>query len=114
MFVFVQAVNFGKLLKIEIDSQDLVRDLKSKIVEDLGGNVSQDELHTLNYLGNTLDCETPVSAYHIKNSSLLYMGDNSVAQQQPQTQPQQLQLQSQQQQYQSYPYQNSPYQINQW
>lgn len=74
MYVYVQALDFGKLLKIQVESTELVRSLKAKIDYELGGNVPEDIVDSLNYLGVTLDCSTPLSAYGIRDSSFLYMG----------------------------------------
>jgi hypothetical protein len=48
--------------------------LKSKIDYELGGNIPEDIIDSINYLGVTLDCSTPLSQYGIRDSSFLYMG----------------------------------------
>ena len=48
--------------------------MKSKIDYELGGNIPEDIIDSINYLGVTLDCSTPLSQYGIRDSSFLYMG----------------------------------------
>ena len=74
MFVYVQALDFGRLLRIQVEQNELVRSLKAKIDYELGGNQPEEIIDSLNYLGITLDCSTPLSTYGIRDSSLLYMG----------------------------------------
>jgi hypothetical protein len=98
MYVYVQALDYGRLLRIQVEPNELVRSLKAKIDYELGGNQPEDIIDSLNYLGVTLDCSTPLSAYGIRESSLLYMG-RSLQYQYPKAaqppQPQQLQAQPQ-------------------
>ena len=82
MFVYVQALDYGRLLRIQVEPNELVRSLKAKIDYELGGSQPEAILDSLNYLGITLDCSTPLSTYGIRESSLLYMG-NSLSRQPP-------------------------------
>jgi hypothetical protein len=82
MFVYVQALDYGRLLRIQVEQNELVRSLKAKIDYELGGSQPEAILDSLNYLGITLDCSTPLSTYGIRESSLLYMG-NSLSRQPP-------------------------------
>ena len=74
MFVYVQALDYGRLLRIQVEPDELVRSLKTKIDFELGGNQPEEMLDSLNYLGIQLDCGTALSVYGIRESSLLYMG----------------------------------------
>lgn len=74
MFVYIQALDYNQLLRIQVEQNELVRSLKAKIDYELGGSLPEAVLDSLNYLGITLDCSTPLSVYGIRESSLLYMG----------------------------------------
>lgn len=114
MFVYVQAMDYGRLLKIEVEPNELVSSLKDKIDQELGGDQPEDIIESLNYLGVTLDSNTPLSGYNIRDSSLLYMG-RSLENQYPQPVASVPQIQPMQQipqyQMQQYPYQH-PMQAN--
>lgn len=95
MYVYVQALDYGRLLRIQVEPNELVRSLKAKIDYELGGNQPEDIIDSLNYLGVTLDCSTPLSSYGIRESSLLYMGRSLQYQYPKATQPPQPQQQFQ-------------------
>lgn len=75
MFIYVQALDFnGRLLKIEVDSQELAGSLKDKVNQQLGGDLPDELLHTLSYVGIPLECNRALDSYNIRESSLLYLG----------------------------------------
>jgi hypothetical protein len=76
MFIYVQASDYDRFLRIDVEPDELVRNLKAKINQELGGNVPEDVIDSLNYVGITLDCSTPLRNYGIEESSLLYIGRN--------------------------------------
>jgi hypothetical protein len=80
MFVYVQALDYGRLLRVEAEPHELVRSLKAKVDYELGGNIPEEIIDSISYLGVTLDCSTPLSAYNIRDSSLLYMGRQLIQQ----------------------------------
>lgn len=76
MFIYVQASDYDRFLRLDVEPDELVRNVKAKINAELGGNVPEDVIDTLNYVGITLDCSTPLRNYGIEESSLLYIGRN--------------------------------------
>jgi hypothetical protein len=84
MHVFVQALDHNRLLKIQVEPNELVKSLKSKINTELGGNEPEDLIDSLSYLGVKLSCHQPLSAYNIRESSLLYIGRSLIKPQYPQ------------------------------
>lgn len=77
MFIYVQAIDFhGKLLKIEVEPNELAGSLKDKVNNELGGDLPEDLIHTLSYVGIPLECNRTLDSYNIRESSLLYLGRN--------------------------------------
>ena len=76
MFIYVQASDYDRFLRLDVEPDELVRNVKAKINAELGGKVPEDVIDTLNYVGITLDCSTPLRNYGIEESSLLYIGRN--------------------------------------
>lgn len=74
MHIHVNAMDYGKVLTIPAEPNELVRSIKAKIDKALGGNQPEDIIDSLNYLGTTLDCSTPLSSYGIVDDSYLNMG----------------------------------------
>lgn len=98
MLVYVQALDYGKLLRINVESNEEVQSLKSKIEYELGDDVPEEIMDTISYLGVPLDSNSQLSTYNIRDSSLLYMGRVLIYQNPYQSMyPQQQQQQSQQQ-----------------
>jgi hypothetical protein len=74
MHIHINAMDYGKVLTIPAEPNELVRSIKAKIDKALGGNQPEDIIDSLNYLGTTLDCSTPLSSYGIVDDSYLNMG----------------------------------------
>lgn len=75
MFIYIQALDFnGKLLKVEVDQQESAGSLKDKVNHELGGDLPDELLHTLSYVGIPLECNRSLDTYNIRESSLLYLG----------------------------------------
>lgn len=88
MFIYVQASDYDRFLRLDVEPDELVRSVKAKINQELGGNVPEEVIDSLNYVGITLDCSTPLRNYGIEESSLLYIGRNPHAPFQAQSQQQ--------------------------
>jgi hypothetical protein len=95
MYVFVNAIDYGKVLTIPCEPNDTVSSVKTKIEAAMGGPnaISEEEIDSLNYLGVTLSCVNTLASYGIKDSSYLNMGRAYIKrapqqQYQPQYQPQ--------------------------
>lgn len=103
MYVFVNAMDYGKVLTIKCHASDTVSSVKTKIEAAMGGPgvVPEEIIDSLNYLGTTLSCVNTLASYGIKDSAYLNMGSALIKRTAaPVQQPQQP---YQQQQYQQYP-----------
>ena len=97
MIVFVNAIDYGKVLTIQCEPTDTVSSVKTKIELAMGGPgvVPEDEIDSLNYLGTTLSCVNQLQMYGIKDSAYLNMGKSLIPRASkapaptPQPQPQQ-------------------------
>jgi hypothetical protein len=85
MHIHVNAMDYGKVLTIPAEPNELVRSIKAKIDKALGGNQPEDIIDSLNYLGTTLDCSTPLSSYGIVDDSYLNMGRALIKSESPST-----------------------------
>ena len=100
MYLFVNAMDYGRVLTIQAEPYDTVSSVKTKIEQQMGGpNVVPEEIiDSLNYLGTTLQCVNTLASYGIGESAYLNMGKALIPPAAPQAHPvQQYQQQPQQQ-----------------
>ena len=89
MNIYVNAIDYGKVLTIPAEPNELVRSIKAKINQQMNGIVPEEIIDSLNYAGQTLDCSTPLSAYGIGNGAWLNMAKSLIPPGAPQPPPQQ-------------------------
>lgn len=98
MYVFVNAIDYGKVLTIPCQPYDTVSSVKTKIELAMGGPgvVPEEIIDSLNYLGTTLSCVNTLASYGIKDSAYLNMGKALIKKADPKAQPPQVQPQQMQ------------------
>jgi hypothetical protein len=101
MYIFVNAMDYGKVLTIPCQPYDTVSSVKTKIELAMGGpgSVPEDIIDSLNYLGTTLSCVNTLASYGIKDSAYLNMGKALIKKPDPKAPQTQPQPQAQQPQY---------------
>jgi hypothetical protein len=61
-------------VRVEVEPNEPVESLKDKLAQELGGDVPEEFLNTLSYVGVPLENERDLSSYKLRESSLLYLG----------------------------------------
>jgi hypothetical protein len=73
--IYVRAPEYDRVLKLRVKPTDTVLSVKKTINKELGGNVPEDYIDSINYVGVVLSCKQQLKYYGIGHHAMLHMND---------------------------------------